>query len=289
MSDRFVEQPLFVARHKLVSLGRYALRRKVGAGISGTVWAAYDPELDREVAVTLMRTKSEAREALAEHAAAWAQLDHPNVAKILDVGLFLDPRDEAGRRMGVFLARDFVAGLDLQSWIDRRPTTRDEAETKQILAMFCAVGRGLAAAHTAGLVHGDCCPASMIVGRDGVVRLVDFAGAGARPMNPSDRDPMPRYPAPETRRGAKPDEYADQFGFCSALWNALRRDPDAELEPRLALAIQRGMAERPEDRWPSMDDLLQELQRRPSLWIRTTSALRAVPKRRTPHRGFGSH
>lgn len=288
MSDRFVEQSLFVARHKPVSLGRYALRRKLGAGISGTVWAAYDPELDREVAVTLMRTRGDAREELAERAAAWQQLDHPNVAKILDVGLFLDPRDEAGRRMGVFLARDFVAGIDLQSWLDGRPVTRDETETEQILSVFCAAGRGLAAAHAAGLVHRDCCPASVIVGRDGVVRVVDFAGSGARPMSPSDRDPAPRYPAPEVRRGATPDARSDQFGFCSALWTALTRDPEAELPPRLQRAIERGMAKRPEERWPSMDELLRAIERGRSGWFKSvTAAFRSTPKRRPPHRGFG--
>lgn len=288
MSDRFTEQPLFTARRKPVSLGRYALRRKLGAGVSGTVWAAYDPELEREVAVTLMRTRHDAREALAERAAAWQRIDHPNVARIRDVGLFLDPRDATGRRTGVFLARDLVPGVDLQSWIDARPATRDEADTAEILSLFQAVGRGLAAAHAEGLVHRDCCPASVIVGRDGVARLVDFAGPGARPMSPSDRDPTPRYPAPEVRRGAQPDARADQFGFCASLWAALHRDPSAPIEPRLRQALARGMADRPEDRWPSMDELLEAIERSRSGWFRAvTSVLRKqAPVRRPPHRGL---
>lgn len=286
MSDELMEQPLFMARREPVSLGRYALRRKLGAGASGTVWAAYDPEVDREVAVTLMRSRGRAREELAQRARAWQRIDHPNVARIRDVGLFLDPRDETGRRMGVYLARDFVAGVDLQHWLDAQPPLRDATDTAHLLALFCAAGRGLAAAHAAGLVHRDHCPASVIVGHDGVARLVDFAGPDARPMSPSDRDATPRYPAPEVRAGAEPDARADQYSFCAALWSALSRDPSAAIEPRLRRALERGMAARPEERWPGMEELLRAIERSRSGWFgAVTSALRSPP-RRPPHRGL---
>lgn len=280
MTDRDDEQPLMTARHQPVSLGRYALRHKLGAGLSGTVWAAYDPEAGREVAVTLMRATGPARARLASRARAWQRLEHPNVAKIRDVGLFLDPRDTTRRRAGVYFVRDFVAGVDLQHVIDALPLRLDLSATDQVLALFCAAGRGLAAAHAVGLVHRDPCPASVIVGHDGVVRVIDFGGPDGRPMSPSDGDVVPRYPAPEVRRGAVPDGRADQYSFCAALVAALSREPGARIERRLRRALDRGLAERPEDRFPTMDELLRAIERSRSGWFRNVAAaLGAEPRR----------
>jgi serine/threonine protein kinase len=217
---------------------------------------------------------------LAERARAWQRLDHPNVAKIRDVGLFLDPRDATRRRAGVYLMRDFVPGVALQQWLDGLPPRLDVSATDRVLTLFCAAGRGLVAAHAAGLVHRDPCPASMIVGHDGVVRLVDFVGPDARPMSPSDRDVVPRYPAPETRRGELPDARADQYGFCAALLAALDREPGARIDRRLRQALERGMAERPGDRWPAMDELLRAIERCRSGWFRgVAAALGGEPRR----------
>lgn len=272
MADTEDEQPLMTARHKLVSLGRYALRRKLGAGLSGTVWAAYDPEAGREVAVTLMRAAGPARARLAERARAWQRLDHPNVAKIRDVGLFLDPRDATRRRAGVYFVRDFVSGVDLQHVIDALPTRLDLSATDRVLALFCAAGRGLAAAHAVGLVHRDPCPASVMVGHDGVARVVDFGGSDGRPMNPSDGDVVPHYPAPEVRLGETPDGRADQYSFCAALVAALSREPGVRIDRRLRRVLDRGLAQRPEDRWPTMDELLQAIERSRSGWFRNVAA-----------------
>jgi eukaryotic-like serine/threonine-protein kinase len=272
MTDTDTEQPLLMAQRKPVSLGRYALRRKLGAGLSGTVWAAYDPESGREVAVTLMRASGPARTRLVERARAWQRLDHPNVAKIRDVGLFLDPRDTTRRRAGVYLMRDFVPGVPLQQWLDGLPAQLDLSATDRVLALFCAAGRGLAAAHAAGLVHRDPCPASVILGHDGVARVVDFGGPDGRPLNPSDGDVVPHYPAPEVRRGAAPDPSADQYSFCAALLATLSREPDARMDRRLRQALERGMAERPEDRWPTMDELVRAIERSRSGWFRGMAA-----------------
>lgn len=277
MADNDTEQPLLMAQRRPVSLGRYALRRKLGGGVSGTVWAAFDPETGREVAVTLMRASGPARAQLCERARAWQRIDHPNVAKIRDVGLFLDPRDTTRRRSGVYLMRDFVPGVALQTWLDGLPTPLDAAAIEHVLALFCAAGRGLAAAHAEGLVHRDPCPASVIVGHDGIPRVVDFGGPEAKPMTPSDLDVAPRYPAPETRRGEVPDARADQYGFCAALLATLDRDARAPLDRRLRAALERGMAERPEDRWPSMDELVRAIERSRSGWFRGVA--QALPRR----------
>lgn len=279
MSYSDVEQPLFTARHQPVSLGRYALRRTLGAGASGTVWAAYDPELEREVAVTLMRTRGSARAELVERARAWQRIDHPNVAKISDVGLFLDPRDPTRRRMGVFLVRELVPGVDLQQWLNTLPEPRDAAVGDRMLALFVAAGRGLAAAHAEGLVHRDFCPASVIVGHDGVARVVDFGSAEARPMSPTDRLEVPRYPAPELQAGTRSDARADQYGLCASLESALSREGAVVIESRLRRVLERGMSERPEERWPGMDELLRAIERSRSGWFgAVASALRGPPR-----------
>ena len=277
MADTDTEQPLLMAQRRPVSLGRYALRRKLGGGVSGTVWAAFDPESGREVAVTLMRASGPARAQLVERARAWQRIDHPNIAKIRDVGLFLDPRDPKGRRCGVYLMRDFVPGVALQTWLDGLPTPLDPATIEHVLVLFCAAGRGLAAAHAEGLVHRDPCPASVIVGHDGIPRVVDFGGPEAKPMSPSDLDVAPRYPAPETRRGEVPDARADQYGLCAALLATLDRGARAPLDRRLRAALERGMAERPEDRWPAMEELVRAIERSRSGWFRGVA--QALPRR----------
>lgn len=281
MADNETEQPLLMAQRKPVSLGRYALRRKLGGSASGTVWAAFDPESGREVALTLMRASGDARLRLCERARAWQRIDHPNIAKIRDVGLFLDPRDATRRRSGVYLMRDFVPGVALQTWLDGLPSPLDVGTIERVLVLFCAAGRGLAAAHAEGLVHRDPCPASVIVGHDGIPRVVDFGGPEARPMSPSDLDVAPRYPAPETRRGEVPDARADQYGLCAALVATLDRDASprvpARIDRRLRATLERGMAERPEDRWPSMEELVRAIERSRSGWFRGVA--QALPRR----------
>jgi serine/threonine-protein kinase len=80
-------------------------------------------------------------------------------------------------------------------------------------------------------------------------------------MAPSEFDEMPRFPAPELRTGAAPDARADQYSFCASLRDALQRPTGLRVSRRLRDVIARGMAERPEDRWPSMVELLRALHR----------------------------
>ncbi len=130
-------------------LGRYHVLERLGAGGMGVVVAAYDPELDRKVAIKLIhagRDDEEARARLLREAQAMARLAHPNVVAVHDVGVF------AGQ---VFVAMEFVRGETLGGWLQRQPRGWSE-----VLAVFVSAGRGLAAAHEAGLVHRDFKPKS---------------------------------------------------------------------------------------------------------------------------------
>jgi serine/threonine protein kinase/tetratricopeptide (TPR) repeat protein len=139
----------------------------VGKGAMGEVYGAYDPELDRKVAVKLLRVRpgngvslSEGRTRTLREAQAIAKLSHPNVVVVYDAGTF---RDE------VFIAMEFVDGNTVSYWlqVEQRPW-------REILKVFLAAGRGLAAAHDKGLVHRDFKPDNVMVGSDNQVRVMDF-------------------------------------------------------------------------------------------------------------------
>lgn len=272
----YPDQPLFGSATAPHSLGRYALRHPLGAGASATVYAGRVPEEGREVAVALfvaLRSRGpECRARLLAEAEAWRRLSHPNVAELVDVGTFVDHGDRSGRRSGVYTVRTLLPGMDLQRWLDTLPANAEASVVQQVVDLFCAAGRGLAAAHAAGLVHRDFRPASVIVGYDGHAQLVDFASADAVPLAPSDSDELRRYPAPELQSGAIADARADQYSFCASLWDALQRRPGLRLSRRLREVLGRGMAERPEDRWPTMDELLRALDRSGSGLLRVLTA-----------------
>ena len=277
----YLDEPLLGSTDAPSSMGRYALCRALGSGASGTVYAAYDPEAEREVALNLMvslrsRGASQRAELVAE-ARRWAAIDHPNVAPVLEVGTYADPRDGSGRRSGVYVARALVPGIDLQRWLDTLPANVDTATSHLVLDLFIAAGRGLAAAHSAGLVHRDFRPAYVIVGYDGRARLVDFGSPDAVPLIAFEDD-APRYPAPELRLGAPADARSDQYSFCAALGDALARVSGGRVSRRVRDVLTRGMAERPEERWPSMDELLDALRRQGSgLFRRMAAALGVGP------------
>ena len=210
----------------------------------GVVYGAYDPELDRKVALKLIKpgqggAKDTARARLLREAKAIARLQHPNVVAVHDVGVFEDQ---------VFLAMEFVAGGTIKSWLAEK--TRS---WREILDVFIAAGRGLAAAHAAGLVHRDFKPDNVLLDKEGRPRVVDFgiarqAGGGdelegetadvaedaaATLQDTSGRHALatltktgtwvgtPAYMAPEQFLGERGDEKSDQFSFCVALYEAL--------------------------------------------------------------------
>ena len=164
------------------SIGRYVVLGLVGRGGMGEVYAAYDPELDRKVAVKLLRVKPGAGVSLAEgrqrtlrEAQAIARLSHPNVVVVYDVGTFEEK---------VFIAMEFLDGNTAGYWAQSQRRTWQE-----LLKVYVAAGRGLAAAHEKGLVHRDFKPENVMVGRDGQVRVMDFGLARQVSEKPTSEKP----------------------------------------------------------------------------------------------------
>ncbi|HEX4417172.1 MAG TPA: serine/threonine-protein kinase [Kofleriaceae bacterium] len=212
-------------------LGRYVVEGTIGAGAMGVVYAAFDPELGRRVALKLLRPDPRtgaggdaARTRLLREAQVLAKLTHPNVVAIYDVGTL---------GAEVFLAMELVEGGTLAEWLAKRRTWRD------IVRVFLQIGAGLAAAHAAGLVHRDLKPDNILVGTDGRARVTDFglsrvaivlddAPPPAHAM-PLDHDisasgallGTPAYMAPEQLARRAADAASDQFSFCVALYEAL--------------------------------------------------------------------
>ncbi|HEX4620624.1 MAG TPA: protein kinase, partial [Myxococcaceae bacterium] len=164
-------------------LGRYIVLERLGMGGMGVVYAAYDPTLDRRVALKLLTaepalsTPAEGgRDRLLREAQSLAQLSHPNVVAIHDVGSWNGQ---------VFLAMELLTGGTLKEWL-----RKERHPWRQVLQVFRDAGRGLISAHAAGLVHRDFKPDNVLIGLDGRVRVVDFGLA--RPVeeldgsNPSD-------------------------------------------------------------------------------------------------------
>jgi tetratricopeptide (TPR) repeat protein len=143
------------------NVGRFVLIGLLGRGGMGEVYAAYDPELDRKVAVKILHARSEDGEArLLREAQAIAKLQHPNVVVVYDVGKFLDT---------VFIAMEFVDGNTLGYWM--HAAARPWRET---LRLYQAAGHGLAAAHELGMVHRDFKPDNVMLTKDGQIRVMDF-------------------------------------------------------------------------------------------------------------------
>jgi len=220
-------------------VGRYVVLSRLGAGGMGVVLAAYDPELDRKVALKVLLTRAAGRESrearrLVREAMAMARLNHPNVLTLHDVG------EHEGL---VFLSMELVDGKTLKQKLQS-----ERLGWPAVLELFLAAGRGLAAAHARGIVHRDFKPDNVMVGDDGRVRVMDFGlardtardssstlGADEAPLVPQDlakpADPgltvagkvagTPGYIAPELHRGEPADLRSDQFAFCVALYEGL--------------------------------------------------------------------
>ncbi|QSQ19504.1 tetratricopeptide repeat protein [Pyxidicoccus parkwayensis] len=255
------------------SVGRYVVLAPVGSGGMGVVYAAYDPKLDRKVALKLVRTDGDMpgaarQQRLLQEAQALARLSHPNVVSVHDAGSYLSDQ--------VFLAMEFVDGGTLRDWLKDGP--RSWRDTVQV---FLQAGRGLAAAHAAGLVHRDFKPDNVLLGRDGRARVTDFGLALLHTeMERAGAEGIPvvgtrGYQAPEVLAGRPADARADQFSFCVALYEALHgRRPfdggfdgvpalprDLRVPARVRRVLRRGLSLEPGERYSSLDGLLQELTR----------------------------
>ena len=285
-------------------VGRYIVLEPVGSGGMSIVYSAYDPELDRRVALKVLRRFGDGGsdepgrqgQRLLREAQSMARLTHPNVVPIYDVGALGDR---------VFLAMHFVEGETLGQWLTQTHPWRTVVE------FFVYAGRGLAAAHVAGLVHRDFKPDNVLVDRAGRVRVTDFGlarpseGTGSEQDDGRDRPsrtasmasmPLdrpvtiagavlgtPAYMSPEQHLAGEVDARTDQFSFCVALWEALvgerpfagltvgelafavtrgqmRAFPrDSPVPNRIRVALTRGLSRAPDDRFASMNALLDAL------------------------------
>ena len=244
-----IESKLFSGPPQPVRVGRYRVLGRIGSGGMGVVYRAHDPELARDVAVKVVNPETgagheHARARLVREARAMARLAHPNVIHVYDVGTVED---------GVFIAMELVEGQSLAAWLAAEPRP-----WRQILELFVHAGRGLAAAHAAGVIHRDFKPHNVLVGTDGRVRVGDFGlaggdaagptgphGAVTEPIEPAPDEPAaldrasisgaltrtgmllgtPKYMPPEQESGAPASARSDQFSFCVALYEALYGRP----------------------------------------------------------------
>ncbi len=266
------------------TLGRYRVLARVGRGAMGVVYAAHDPQLDRNVALKVLLDDHASDEEVAggrllREARSMAKLAHPNIVTVFEVGV------ANGR---VHLAMELVEGTTLAEWLARAPS-RD-----RVLALFVDVARALGAAHRAGVVHRDLKPHNILVSVEGQAKVTDFglADAGAAVSGASDTSSVlsltrtrgvvgtPAYMAPEVLLGARATALSDQFSFAVCVHEALTgRRPyeaetlaelearvasapptvDASLDPKMEAILRRALAREPEERFASMGELAEAL------------------------------
>ena len=294
-------------------INRYVLGDVLGAGGMGVVYRAFDPDTKRDVALKLVRPEasvgtpaSQGQARLLREAQAMARLSHPNTVGVFDVGTADDQ---------VFIAMELIDGVNMGSWLRERPRP-----WRDVVGVMQQAGRGLEAAHQAGLVHRDFKPENVLIGRDGRVCVVDLGLA--RPMsaprgelslaantqvaklqaivtNAVDANltrtgavlGTPLYMSPEQHQSEKIDARTDQFSFCVSFYEALygkrpfaadtRNEliynvvhgqvsappPYARVPPWLHNLVMRGLSTAPSARYPSMTEMLDELdQNARRLW-----------------------
>lgn len=215
------------------------------------VYTGYDPELDRTIAVKILNLSAfgghSTIDRLIQEAQAMARVAHPNVVTVFDVGRYGD---------GLYIAMELVEGQTLKAWMHETARPWNE-----ILSMFMQAGKGLAAAHEAGIVHADFKPDNVLVGDDGRVRVMDFGLSRPVPLEAESGEEVlqasnswtlsdvplselesmeessttipgdievtgvtsgtPAYMSPEQHQGMRATPRSDQFAFCVALWEAL--------------------------------------------------------------------
>jgi predicted Ser/Thr protein kinase len=243
------------------TLGRYQLLELVGRGGMGVVCGAWDPELERRVAIKLTgRTSPAARERMLREGQVLARLSHPNVVPVYDAG-------EVGDQ--VYLVMEWVRGTTLRAFAE-------DASRRALLDAYRQAGRGLAAAHREGVIHRDFKPDNAIRGEDERVRVLDFGLALTGEAEPAAMlAGTPRYMAPEQTRGEPATAASDQFAFCASLREALGSRA-GELPRWIAAIVERGTADDPARRFASMADLLAALDRDPGRRLRWAAAGAAV-------------
>ncbi len=272
-------------------ISRFVVLRPIAAGATSVVYKAYDPKLDRNVALKILRTEVSAdddqvRGFLLREAQAIARVRHPSVISVYDIGEF---------EKRIFIAMEYVPSVTLTQWLKN-----NKPPWPKTLALFKRAAEGLAAAHAAGLVHRDFKPDNVLVDHEGHPKVIDFGLARVRAMEPADptERPLldiqaassslssglvgtPAYMSPEQMLSKRVDARSDLYSFCVALFEALYgvrpfggntleevkenalqnrlEAPRLRRPPWLRSALQKGLQSDPNDRPPSMEALLQTL------------------------------
>lgn len=296
-----IKSSLFGTPLDVAKIGRFSILGQVGKGGMGVVYAAYDDQLERKVAVKVLRPceRSDPQQSIQmlHEARAMARLNHPNNVIVHEVG------HHAGE---VFIAMEFVRGMNFHEWL------RTARPWREVVSKFIEAGRGLAAAHAAGIVHRDFKPQNVMITRSGLVKVMDFGLANffaAPTVHDSELISLrrvqqqapqtgkiagtPAYMAPEQIRGQTTDARSDQFSFCVALHEALygyrpfhgknvvmlfesvlhdHLDPEPPAHTSVPTwiydVIVRGLARDPTKRWPNMHALLEALANDPATTLR---------------------
>lgn len=239
-----------------VCIGRYEVRQWLGAGAFGTVYAGYDPTMQRLVAIKVLRRDTSKsvdqwHAQLRREARAQAQVQHRNVAEVLDVGRAGDD---------AFIVMPYLAGGDVGQW-----ARDDDPDVAEVLQAIVEAGRGLGAAHAAGLVHCDVKPGNLLRGGDGVVKVSDF-GLATNDVHATTGG-TPRYMAPEQRQRLPFDGRADQFSLAMVAVELLtgavppaHQARDARRLPHAMVAtLGRALAHEPARRYSSITAFVDAL------------------------------
>jgi tetratricopeptide (TPR) repeat protein len=281
--------------------GRYELQGVIARGGMGTVYAAYDPQLHRRVALKVIaqRLGDEGDARLLREAQAMGQLAHPNVVGVYDAGRVSN---------GFFIAMELVEGVTLRTWL------AEPRSWREVLSVMREAGKGLAAAHAVGLVHRDFKPDNVLIANDGKVRVTDFGLVRSTAVKPGEATPLHAaltqngvlmgsagYLAPELLGFTPATAASDQFSFCVSLYEALYRQPPFPGESLVGIAVaakdgllsqppaqsevprwlfdevlRKGLASEPADRFESLDALLARLAKVPGpsrrVWLGAAAA-----------------
>ena len=247
-SDR-VEAPARFAPG--TTIAHFRIVRELGAGGMGVVFEAQDADLDRRVAIKVVRDHNAGSAAglrLIREAQAMARLTHPNVVTVHEVGTIDDQ---------VYVVMELVRGSTLADWLGAPRPWREIVDT------FIAAAQGLLAAHHAGLVHRDFKPSNVLVDPNGRVRVSDFGLAHGDDQLAEGSEPAGTlaYMAPEQRAGRAIDARADQYAFAIALQEALApKKAIGKVPRRIKHAITRALSIDPDERFPTLAELAAALR-----------------------------